>query len=341
MKIIKITFVFAFGLFLATQSWAWVRFFGFFLISDGFQLDVIRGLFFSVFMFKTGFEGFVVMIIPSAILYYVARTELSNRVIILSYIYLSVVISILHVFYSSGFSPIGYDYAIKQGPIHILSAIIGALIFYGITQLFWKENREKVKEVVIDSDKRKYLINSTALLAGSAGLISSLSGPFQIWKKSDKYVDVNFKKLKEGQLMRVNVDGRPVWILKRSASVNNRLLEDASLLYDPNSLNSWQPKKMKNGLRSIRPEYFIAYGICTHLGCAPTYRPDGIPEFGGIYKANQPVFFCPCHGGVFDMAGRVYKGTPPPSNLKIPEYEFITEDIVRIYYPTIKEVWAT
>ena len=105
-------------------------------------------------------------------------------------------------------------------------------------------------------------------------------------------------------------------------------------------MNSIQPGHMRNHYRSLKPEYFVAYGICTHLGCSPTYRPGGMPEYDKIDLANKAVFFCPCHGGLFDMAGRVFKGTPPPTNLKVPDYEFISDDVVRIYYPSLLDVWV-
>lgn len=340
MKTTKIIISFLISLFLATQVWAWVRILGSFWISDYLTADSVSQLFLSIFLFKMGFEGFLVVLMPAALLYVVARTELSGWAVVLSYIYLSLALSIVYLLYMIGFPPTSFDYAINYGPVNLFSGVVGALTFHGVTQLFLLISNEPDYQTIVNSQRRRYLASGTALVAGSSGLVGSLVGPYRVWDHSDKYIDVDVGKLKDGQLMRVNVDERPVWILKRSASMTNQLLEDTSVLYDPDSTNSIQPVNMKNTYRSIKPEYFIAYGICTHLGCSPTYRPDGMPEIDEINIANKAVFFCPCHAGVFDMAGRVFKGTPPPTNLKVPNYEFVSDDLVRIYYPSLIDVWT-
>jgi ubiquinol-cytochrome c reductase iron-sulfur subunit len=99
-------------------------------------------------------------------------------------------------------------------------------------------------------------------------------------------------------------------------------------LLDPRSEQSEQPESSQNEFRSIRPEIFVAVGICTHLGCSPVYRPEVAPaDLGPEWKGG---FFCPCHGSLFDLAGRVYKGVPAPSNLIIPPHRYVSETRIKI-----------
>jgi ubiquinol-cytochrome c reductase iron-sulfur subunit len=176
------------------------------------------------------------------------------------------------------------------------------------------------------------------LLAGTTGFLGALAGPFYIWKNRNTYVDVNVGRLQEGQLMTVEVANKPVWILKRSSDVIRLLEQENQQLLDPRSEFSHQPEEAQNGLRSIRPEYFVVYGICTHLGCSPSYRPHSRAS-EEPYQNPEPQFFCPCHGGVFDLAGRVYKGTPPPVNMVVPDHEFVSDEVVRLYFPSLVEEW--
>lgn len=105
-----------------------------------------------------------------------------------------------------------------------------------------------------------------------------------------------------------------------------RIEEEPDYLSDPKSLNKLQPPYTQNKYRSIKPEYLVLLGICTHLGCSPLYKPskDSL-ELGLDWKGG---FFCPCHGSSFDLSGRVYKGVPAPSNLEVPPYHFISENII-------------
>ena len=141
-------------------------------------------------------------------------------------------------------------------------------------------------------------------------------------------------------MMVVELANKPVWILKRSPDLIRSLEQDNPQILDPHSEISEQPEQARNALRSIRPEYFVAYGICTHLGCSPSYRPHGRADEEP--RPNPaPQFFCPCHGGVFDLAGRVFKGTPPPKNLTVPNHEFISENVIRFYFPSLSEEWTS
>jgi ubiquinol-cytochrome c reductase iron-sulfur subunit len=142
-------------------------------------------------------------------------------------------------------------------------------------------------------------------------------------------VDVDISKLDAGQLVRVLWRKKPVWIFKRDASTiaNLKTLDDE--LADPNNEENQQPAYAKNIHRSINPEVAVIVGVCTHLGCSPTYRPElGAADLGG--DSWKGGFYCPCHGSKFDLAGRVYAGVPAPTNLVIPPYHFISDSLIRI-----------
>jgi len=135
-------------------------------------------------------------------------------------------------------------------------------------------------------------------------------------------VEVDFSKLEPGQLMRVEWRGKPVWILRRTPETLANLAKLEGSLRDPESNESDQPENCKNQGRSIKPEYFIAVGICTHLGCSPTFVPDPGGDMGEAWLGG---FFCPCHGSRFDLAGRVYQGVPAPLNLVVPPYTYLSD----------------
>jgi ubiquinol-cytochrome c reductase iron-sulfur subunit len=122
--------------------------------------------------------------------------------------------------------------------------------------------------------------------------------------------------------------GKPVWVLNRSSESLNILPELTSTLADPNSDDDQQPDYCKNESRSIRDNILVLVGICTHLGCSPTYRPDLAPaDLGSDWKGG---FFCPCHGSKYDLAGRVYKNMPAPKNLVVPPYHFLGDNRIVI-----------
>jgi ubiquinol-cytochrome c reductase iron-sulfur subunit len=117
-------------------------------------------------------------------------------------------------------------------------------------------------------------------------------------------------------------------VLNRTPEVLATLATLDSKLADPQSFASSQPEDSKNSFRSIKPEIFVAVGLCTHLGCSPTFRPEIAPnDLGEDWKGG---FFCPCHGSWFDLAGRVYRGVPAPTNLEVPPYRYITDSLIII-----------
>jgi ubiquinol-cytochrome c reductase iron-sulfur subunit len=184
----------------------------------------------------------------------------------------------------------------------------------------------------VDTGRRRFLTAATAVVGGAGAV--AVAVPFiKSWNPSAKAkaagapVEVNISKVEPGQLIRVEWRGKPVWIVRRTEEVLNQLPSLDDQLRDPNSEELQQPVYASNAVRSIKPEYFIAVGICTHLGCSPTYLPD---NFGEQVQGITSGFFCPCHGSKFDMAGRVFSGVPAPLNLVIPPHQYINDGLVII-----------
>jgi len=183
--------------------------------------------------------------------------------------------------------------------------------------------------------RRRRILTGAATAVGGVG-VAYVAAPFIFSmdpslkaQAAGAPVDVDVSKLKVGQLMTVEWRGKPIWIMRRNKEILDRMEELNDLLRDPHSEElSQQPTYCKNEYRSIKPEYMIMIGICTHLGCAPTYRPEIAPaDLGAKWKGG---FFCPCHGSRYDLSGRVYKGVPAPSNLKVPPYRFVTDTRIMI-----------
>ena len=125
--------------------------------------------------------------------------------------------------------------------------------------------------------------------------------------------------IEEGQMIVIKYRGKPIYIVKRTEDMLATLDPVQSLLLDPDSNESLQPEYTKNQTRSLEPGLLVVEGVCTHLGCAPGFRPDvGAADLGG--NDWYGGFFCACHGSKYDLAGRVYKGVPAPLNLPIPDY---------------------
>lgn len=183
----------------------------------------------------------------------------------------------------------------------------------------------------IDQDKRRFLLTATSVLGG-IGAACAVTPLISSWLPSAKAkaagapVEVNIGRMEPGQQVTVEWRGKPVWIIKRTDTMLNQLVQHEASLRDPDSRVEQQPKYAKNRNRSIKPEYLVLIGICTHLGCSPKYVPS-LGELG----ANWPGgFYCPCHGSTFDMAGRVFKGVPAPINLEVPPYSYLSDDVIII-----------
>jgi ubiquinol-cytochrome c reductase iron-sulfur subunit len=182
--------------------------------------------------------------------------------------------------------------------------------------------------------RRQLLIAATSAV-GAVGVVGAAVPFVKSWNPSAKAkaagapVEVNISKLEVGQKLVVEWRGRPVWIVRRSEQSLKDLEQSKAPLRDPSSNESKQPEFAHNAYRSIKPEFLVLTGICTHLGCSPTYRPEvGAADLGGDEWLGG--FFCPCHGSKFDLAGRVYKSVPAPTNLEVPPHHFVTDDIVLI-----------
>src|SRR5450631_111716 len=180
----------------------------------------------------------------------------------------------------------------------------------------------------MDTKKRRFLIGATAAV-GSVGVVAAVLPlgwsmmPSERARAAGAPVEVDISKLEPGQQIKVEWRGKVVWVINRTPTMLQNLPKLDSQLADPNSNDSIQPADAKNGYRSIKPEIFVAVGICTHLGCSPTYRPDIAPaDLGPEWLGG---FFCPCHQSKFDLAARVYKGVPAPTNLTIPPYKFVSD----------------
>ncbi|WP_031566824.1 ubiquinol-cytochrome c reductase iron-sulfur subunit [Rheinheimera texasensis] len=179
----------------------------------------------------------------------------------------------------------------------------------------------------VDHGRRRFLTIATSVVGG-VGAVGAAVPFIASWNPSEKAkqagapVTANIGKLEPGQLIRVEWRGKPVWVVNRTPDMLKSLAAVESQLRDPNSEEEQQPAYAKNQHRSKKPEVFVAVGICTHLGCSPTYK---MSDFDAHVEGIASGFFCPCHGSTYDMAGRVFSGVPAPKNLMIPPYMF-TDD---------------
>jgi ubiquinol-cytochrome c reductase iron-sulfur subunit len=185
----------------------------------------------------------------------------------------------------------------------------------------------------VDLKKRRLLTAATSVVAG-VGTVYVLVPFVKAWNPSAKAkaagapVEADISKLEPGQMLRVKWRGKPVWVVNRTGENLKELESLVPVLADPNSDMPQQPAYCKNPTRSIKPEYLVAVGICTHLGCSPTYRPDVAPaDLGAEWKGG---FFCACHGSRFDLAGRVYSGVPAPTNLEIPPHKYLSDTVILV-----------
>jgi ubiquinol-cytochrome c reductase iron-sulfur subunit len=136
-------------------------------------------------------------------------------------------------------------------------------------------------------------------------------------------VEVDLGRIAPGQIATVEWRGKPVWVVHRTEEMLKLLGQHDDLLADPQSSKPQQPSYATNPTRSLKPEYFIAVGICTHLGCVPSYRQEIAPvDLGPNWPGG---FYCPCHGSRFDLAGRVFKNVPAPLNLEVPQHVYLSD----------------
>ena len=188
-----------------------------------------------------------------------------------------------------------------------------------------------MSETPVDSSKRTWIITSACAgaVGGAAVAVPFVSTfqPSEKAKAAGAAIEVDISALGSGEKLTVEWRGKPVWIMKRTPEQLEELPALDSQLADPDSLRKaaeLTPVYARNTWRSIKPEVFVAVGICTHLGCSPVdkFTPGPQPSLPADWKGG---FLCPCHGSTFDMAGRVFKNKPAPDNLEVPPYQFLSE----------------
>ena len=178
----------------------------------------------------------------------------------------------------------------------------------------------------MDCSRRRLLV-ATSVVGGVAGLTVATPlllsmNPSERAKSAGAPVEADFSKLAPGQMMTVEWRGKPVWIIRRTPEMLASLKKTDDKVSDPHSERPNQPDYAKNETRSIKPEYMVMLGICTHLGCSPGDKFATGAE-SGVSADWQGGFLCPCHGSTFDLAGRVFKNKPAPDNLVVPPHKFV------------------
>jgi len=176
--------------------------------------------------------------------------------------------------------------------------------------------------------RRRLLLAATSAAGGAAAaaagvpFVASMM-PSERAKAAGAPVEVDIGGLEPGQKVIVEWRGKPVWIVNRTKAMLDAVRADEVRVADPQSARSEQPAYAQNEFRSLKPEYLVLVGICTHLGCSPVDRFErGAEPFEADWHGG---FYCPCHGSLFDLAGRVYKNKPAPTNLTVPPYKFVSE----------------
>jgi len=178
----------------------------------------------------------------------------------------------------------------------------------------------------IDRGRRQLLTVATTL-TGAVGVAFAAVPFLASWKPSARAkalgapVEIDISKLEPGAMITFEWRGKPVMVVRRTPAMIEALGAHDERLADPGSEQSRQPEYARNTARAIDPEIFVVLGVCTHLGCLPQNRFAPGASADGVLKADWPGgFFCPCHGSMFDLSGRVFRGVPAPTNLEVPPY---------------------
>ncbi|HEV59197.1 MAG TPA: ubiquinol-cytochrome c reductase iron-sulfur subunit [Phycisphaerales bacterium] len=184
--------------------------------------------------------------------------------------------------------------------------------------------------MAVDKSRRRFLVGATSVVGvvGAAAVLVPFvrsMNPSERAKAAGAPVEVDLSQLEPGQKVNVEWRGKPVWVVRRTEQMLEDLVTIEGRLRDPHSeVSSQQPPYAQNPSRAIKPEFLVLVGICTHLGCSPTFRPEVAPaDLGKDWKGG---FFCPCHGSRFDMAGRVYQNVPAATNLEVPPYMYLSDN---------------
>jgi ubiquinol-cytochrome c reductase iron-sulfur subunit len=181
----------------------------------------------------------------------------------------------------------------------------------------------------IDARRRRILIVATSAASTLAGIAAAVPfamsmAPSARARAAGAPVEVDLGRIEPGMMITVEWRGQPVWIVHRTPDMLANLPKAEPKLVDPASKMPMQPPYAKNEARSIKPEYLVLIGICTHLGCSPSQKLQA-GAASGLGPDWPGGFFCPCHGSKFDLAGRVYKGVPAPANLRVPPYAYLSD----------------
>ena len=188
----------------------------------------------------------------------------------------------------------------------------------------------------VDKGKRCFLVAATSVAGGVAAgaaavpFVGSMF-PSERAKAAGAPVEADISQIAPGEMQRFEWRGQPVWVVRRTKEMLDTLPKLDSVVSDPKSerrKDELTPKYARNEYRSIKPEYLVVVGICTHLGCSPVDKLKAGPEpFEASWEGG---FYCPCHGSLFDLAGRVYRNKPAPDNLKIPPHKFLSDGKILI-----------
>ena len=183
----------------------------------------------------------------------------------------------------------------------------------------------------MDMERRRFLTQATSVIGGIGLGVAAV--PFiGSWLPSAKAkalgapVEVDVSKIEPGQKVTVAWRGQPIFVVHRTDIALDKLNSLEPQLRDPFSEQPQQPDYAVNEFRAIKKQFLVVVGLCTHLGCVPVYRP----KMGGLEPGWLGGFFCPCHGSKYDMAGRVYKGVPAPTNLPIPPHRYLDDNLLVI-----------
>jgi ubiquinol-cytochrome c reductase iron-sulfur subunit len=198
--------------------------------------------------------------------------------------------------------------------------------------IFFSPLRNLMAKQEVDQSKRRFLIAATSAAGGIA--VAATAVPFvasmlpsERAKAAGAPVEVDISKIEPGAMVTVEWRGRPVWIINRTEDMLATLPLVEGELSDPALKVAQQPAYCENATRSIKPNLMVLVGICTHLGCAPTPKLQANGDMGADWKGG---FFCPCHGSKFDLAGRVFNGSPAPTNLVVPLHKYVNDSVLLI-----------
>lgn len=183
----------------------------------------------------------------------------------------------------------------------------------------------------VNTGRRRFLTAATTVVgaAGAVGVAIPFVGSWQPSAKAKAAgapVKQDISKIEPGQMITVEWRGKPVYVVRRTPEALASIRKMDAELRDPKSEESVQPAYAKGEYRAIKDEFLVLLAVCTHLGCAPQYQPT----VGAVSHDWLGGFFCPCHGSKFDLAGRVFKGVPAPTNLDVPPYRYLSDTVIEI-----------